>query len=94
MILQQLTEEELDALDQMSRHPGYDLFVQYLLRCMNSGALSSCYTGGEESIKLSGAVIAFRHLATTLLNARAAKEEVNAAIHAAHKLANRDLISP
>jgi hypothetical protein len=95
MILQQLTNEELDALDQMARtSPGYQVLVDYLLRCMNTGAISACYNGGEESIKQAGAVIGFRHLATTLLNARNSKEEVNRAIEQAQALRNRDVISP
>ena len=95
LILQQLTNDELDALDQMSRtSPGYNALIEYILRCMNAGALSACYAVGEESLKMKGAVIGFRHLATTLINARNSKEEVNRAIEQAAALKNRDLISP
>ena len=95
MIIQQRTDAELTAFDQMARtSEGYQVLIDYLMRCMNTGALSACYAGGEEKHKISGSVIAYRDLIGVLLNAKNTKDEVARAMAASELMADRDIITP
>jgi hypothetical protein len=74
--------------------PGYQVLINYMLRCVTAGAIASCYSSGEETLKKAGSVIGLRDLAKLLINAKSSREEVNKAIQVADSQFNRDMVSP